>query len=154
MTFEGFKQAKTSSAFCGKSKSKVQSGDENVTINIGLMNFDEKSMRLKAIWGKRLPPKTRRDATHQEILEGSLNKWKLFNKAMIEEDGNYTLLYEDGNEALFMPGQTQDFFLLSKYKEELRGDYRIIVLFLCMEKDYERNYSYHVLGQEPYYSSD
>ena len=53
-----------------------------------------------------------------------------------------------------MPGRTQLFFVLSKYKEELGRDYRRIVLFLCTETDYERIYSYHILGQEPYYSSD
>ena len=50
------------------------------------MNFDERSMRLKDL-GK---------VTHREIQEGGLNKWKLFNKAMIEEDGNYMLLHGDG----------------------------------------------------------
>ena len=54
----------------------------------------------------------------------------------------------------FMPGQTQVFFVLSKYREELGRDYRRIVLFLCMENNYERNYMYHVLGKDPNYSSD
>ena len=49
------------------------------------------------------------------------------------------LLYDNGNEALFMPGQTQEFFVLSEYREELERDYRRIVLFLCTEKNYERN---------------
>ena len=42
MTFEGFKEAKLSSAFRGKSKSKagkVKFEDETVTINIGLKKF-------------------------------------------------------------------------------------------------------------------
>ena len=159
MTFEGFKQAKTSSAYRGKSKSKpkaakVKPEDEKVTINIGLMNFDHRSMMLKPLWGKRLPLKIRSDATHKEILEGGLSKWKIFNKAMIEDDENYMLLYDNGNEALFMPGQTQEFFVLSKYREELGRDYRRIVLFLCTEKNYERNYAYHVLGKDANYSSD
>ena len=72
---------------------------------------------LKPFWGKRLPLKTRKDATHKEILEGGFSKWKIFNKAMIEDDENYMLLYEDGSEALFMPDQTQDFFVLSKYSD-------------------------------------
>ena len=53
-----------------------------------------------------------------------------------------------------MPGQTQDFFVLSKYREELGRGYRRIVLFLCTEKNYERNYTYHVLGKDPNYFSD
>ena len=73
---------------------------------------------LKPLWGKQLPLKIRKDATHKELLESGLSKWKIFNKAMIEDDENY-MLYDDGSEALFMPGQTQDFFVLSKYREEL-----------------------------------
>ena len=103
---------------------------------------------LKPLWGKRLPLKIRKDATHKEILEGGLSKWKIFNKAMIEDDENY-MLYDDGSEALFMPGQTQYFFVLSKYREELGRDYRRIVYFLCTEKNYERNYMYHALGKDP-----
>ena len=64
---------------------------------------------LKPLWGKPLPLKTRKDATHKEILEGGLSKWKIFNKAMIEDDKNYMLFYDDGSEALFMPDQTLDF---------------------------------------------
>ena len=58
MTFEGFKQAKAWNTFRGKSKSKagkVKFEDEMVTINIGLMNFDLRSMMLKPLWGKPLP---------------------------------------------------------------------------------------------------
>jgi len=78
---------------------------------------------MKPLWGKRLPLKTRKDATHKEILEGGLSKWKIFNKAMIEDDENYMLLYDDGSEALFIPGQTQDFFVLSKYSDTFCGTF-------------------------------
>ena len=47
------------------------------------------------------------------------------------------LLYEDGNQALFMPGQTKDFFELSKYKEELGRDYRKLCLYLCTAEDFD-----------------
>ena len=54
---------------------------------------------------------------------------------MTEDGENYMLSYDNGNEAMFMPGQTQDFFVLSKYREELGRDYRRIVLFLCTEEN-------------------
>ena len=83
-----------------------------------------------------------------------LKPWKTFNKAaMIEDDENY-MLYDSGNEALFMPGQTQDFFVLSKYRGDLGRNYHRIFLFLCTEKKYERNYAYHVFGKDPNYSCD
>lgn len=120
-----------------------------MTINIGIMQFDRKSMALKPKWGKRLPLKTKRNASYKDILENGLAKWKVFNKAMIEENENYMLLYDDGSEAIFLPGQGKQFFVLSRYKEELGRDYRRIVLFLCKEEDFEYNYSCHVLGEDP-----
>ena len=68
---------------------------------------------LKPLWGKRLPLKTRKNATHKEILEGGLSKWKIFNKAMIEDDENYMLLYDDGSEALFIIARSNTRFLCS-----------------------------------------
>ena len=59
---------------------------------------------------------------------------------MIEEDEEYLLLYEDGISAQFLPGEGKEFFELSKYKEVLGKDYRIIVLYPCQERDYEYNY--------------
>lgn len=57
---------------------EVEPEDVKVTISIGLMNFDHRSMMLKPLWGKRLPLKIRRDSTHKEILENgkySTKQW-------------------------------------------------------------------------------
>ena len=53
------------------------------------------------------------------------------------QDKEYMLLYEDGNQALFMPGGTKHFFNLSKYKEELGHEYRRICLYLCTVDDFD-----------------
>ena len=92
------------------------------------MNFDRRSMILKPLWGKRLPLKIRKDATHKEILEGGLSKWKMLNKAMIEDAENYMLLY------LFVQGQTQDFFVLSKYIGRNLGATTAELSFSCARK--------------------
>ena len=79
---------------------------------------------------------------------------------MTEDGENYMLSYDNGNEAMFMPGQTHDFFVLSKYREELGRDYRKIVLFLCTEENLREKlrvdsvYNGHVFGKDPNYSSD
>ena len=109
---------------------------ESMTINIGLMLFDEKVMGLKAKWGKKITP----GASYIEILEMGLAKWKAFHKDYVREGLEYKLLFEDGTEARFLPGQSKEFFTLSRYKEELGRDYRRITLFLCTEEDFERNY--------------
>lgn len=111
-----------------------------MTINIGLMLFDEKVMGLKAKWGKKLPIKITPSASYIEILEMELAKWKAFHKDYIREGLEYNLLFEGGMEARFLPGQSKEFFTLSQYKEELSQDYRRITLFLCTEEDFERNY--------------
>jgi len=65
---------------------------------------------------------------------------KVFHKDYISEGLEYKLLFEDGTEARFLPGQSKEFFTLSRYKEELGRDYRRITLFLCTEEDFDRNY--------------
>ena len=118
-------------------------------VRIGIMQLEKNTMILKLKWGKKLPLKIKKSSTRKDILENGLAKWKIFNKTMIEENENYMLLYEDGSEAVFLPGGAKEFFVLSRYREELGRDYRRIILYLCKAKDYECNYSYHVLGEVP-----
>ena len=140
-SFAEWKAEKSSSAFRKKSKVPNKSKEpECVTINIGLMLFDEKVMALKPKWGKKLPIKTTPRAGYMEILESGLAKWKAFHKDYVCEGLEYKLLFEDGTEARFLPGQTKEFFSLSRYKEELGRDYRRVTLFLCTEEDFERSY--------------
>ena len=87
-----------------------------------------------------------------EILETGLTKWKIFHKDFICEGMEYKLLFEDGTEARFLPGQTKEFFTLSRYKEELGRDYRRITLFLCAQENFERNYS--CIFDSPSYEDD
>ena len=104
------------------------------------MLFDEKVMGLKAKWDKKLPIKITPSASYIGILEMGLAKWKAFHKDYAREGLEYKLLFKDGKEARFLPGQSKEFFTLSRYKEELGRDYRRITLFLCTEEDFERNY--------------
>ena len=69
-----------------------------------------------------------------------LAKWKPFHKDYVREGLEYKLLFEDETEARFLPGQSKEFFTLSRYKEELGRDYRRITLFLCREEEFEQNY--------------
>jgi len=92
---------------------------------------------LKAKWGKKLPIKITPSPSYIEFLEMGLAKWKAFHKDYVLEGLEYKLLFEDGTEARFLPGQSKEFFTLSRYKEDLGQDYRQITLFLCTEEDFE-----------------
>ena len=94
-SFAEWKADKSSSAFRKKSKVSNKSQEpESVTINIGLMLFDEKFMGLKAKWGKKLPIKITPSANYIEILEMGLAKWKAFHKDYVREGLEYKLLFE------------------------------------------------------------
>ena len=111
MSFESYVTAKSSEkqACEFRSKKKAPQKDDNVevTINIGLKRFDEAD--LKTIRGKRLPIAVPANATYATILEKAVAKWKAFDRRF-ETTKEYVLLYEDGTQALFMPGRLTVFF--------------------------------------------
>ena len=57
-------------------------------------------------------------APYAEIRSQALSKWKACQSNIYEEEKNYSLVYEDGNQALFLPG-TKEFFHLEAIQ---RGD--------------------------------
>lgn len=48
---------------------------------------------------------------------------------------SYSLVYEDGTNAQFLPGDTKHFFDLEQYRHEYGKDYKNIVLYLCETGD-------------------
>ena len=63
-----------------------------------------------------------------------MSKWKAYQSNIYEEEKEYSLVYEDGTKALFLPG-TKEFFTLKRYKEETGKDYKRIVFYLCTDDD-------------------
>jgi hypothetical protein len=45
-------------------------------------------------------------------------------------------LYEDGQQAVFIPGSDKEPFTLSRYHEELGKDFKRITLFICPNHDF------------------
>jgi len=130
------KEKKSKEKTTKKKKGKEKSA-QNVTITTGLMKHDSSSSSLKKVWGKKLPITVPSDATYSVILDKAVAKWKAFNSFLMEANKEYLLLYEDGKQALYLPGDQQEDFTLSRYKEELGRDYRRICLFICIEDDYD-----------------
>ena len=65
-----------------------------------------------------------------------MEKWKAFYSHLYAESNEYVLLYENGEEALFLPGSKKEFFSLERYQQELGKDFNRITLFLCTSLDY------------------
>ena len=65
-----------------------------------------------------------------------MEKWKAFYSHLYVESNEHVLLYENGEEALFLPGSKKEFFSLERYQQELGKDFNRIILFLCPSFDY------------------
>lgn len=59
---------------------------------------------MKTVRGKRLPINVPKSATCANIRDRAIVKWSAFDRKF-DGERSYVLLYEDGTEALFMPGE-------------------------------------------------
>ena len=69
------------------------------------------------------------------VRQKAEEKWKAYYRNLYEESQTYLLLYEDGQQVLFLPG-TSELFSLKRYQEEIGKDYNRIHLYLCTTEDY------------------
>lgn len=134
-SFNEFKKAKGKEWKSHVSK-KEKNMDGNVSINIGLYEWNCKDRKLKPKRGKRTALTVSNTAPYAEVLCNAVNKWKLFHSDCYDEKEDYMLLLEDGKEALFLPGSHKEFFTLKRYREELGKDYNKIILYLCTRSDF------------------
>ena len=70
-------------------------------------------------------------ANYKTLLDKTAEKWKNFHSNLYEDDKEYTLLLQDRQEAVYLPGTNKGFFSLVRYKQELLKDYKQITFFLC-----------------------
>lgn len=115
-----------------RSKKKKNKQSEEVNINIGIKTLIDGS--LKTMRGKRLPIRVPKSSTYKQVLSEGVEKWKKFDRCF-DASKSYALVYEDGTNAQFLPGQTKHFFDLEKYRQEYGKDYKSIVLYLCETDD-------------------
>jgi hypothetical protein len=114
----------------------AKSKERDVCINIGLLEWNIKESILKPKRGKKLVLRVSNKANYKTVCSQAVEKWKAFYSHLYSESDDYVLLYENGEEALFLPGSTKEFFSLERYQEELGKDYNRITLFLCTSFDY------------------
>ncbi|XP_048579358.1 uncharacterized protein LOC125560950 [Nematostella vectensis] len=135
-SFVGFKKGKDGKPTKKQLKDKNKPEEANdVIINIGLKVFSEGELKDKR--GKKLAIKVNKHASYKELLEQAKLKWADFQRNLYSEGTEYVLLYEDGQEALFLPGTSKEFFTLEKYKQAALKDYKRITLYLCTVNDIE-----------------
>ncbi|CAH3171424.1 unnamed protein product, partial [Porites lobata] len=90
---------------CKQKKAGSASDKEiEVQINIGLMVWSDKNVCIKPKRGKRLALRVSNKATYKVILQKAVEKWRAFNSDLYDENEDYILLLENGEEAQFLPG--------------------------------------------------
>ena len=114
----------------GKSK------EREVCINIGLFDWNYKENILKPKRGKKLVLRVSNKVNYKTLCNKAVEKWKAFYSHLYVETNEYVLLYENGEEALFLRGSKKEFFSLERYQQELGKDFNRITLFLCTSVDY------------------
>ena len=67
---------------------------EEVTISIGLMEWNEKETKIKVKRGKRISCVVANDDTKVAILRKAVAKWKHYHKNLHDSGEMYSLLYE------------------------------------------------------------
>ena len=133
--FKARKEAARSTNF--RSSKKAKPSEKDVTIRIGMFQFDPEKNILKPQWGKNLSLLVGPNSTYSVIHSKAIEKRKAHDRHFkkMSQDEEYELLYPDGSHALFLPGQCKTFFDLQVYKEDLGVPFSRVTLYLCSKSD-------------------
>ena len=110
---------------------KKKEEDPFVLINIDLMRFIGPDV-ITPIRGKTLPMKVRKDSGYAEVFTEALVKRQAHDQ-VFDSKTRRKLVYPDGQLAINLPSQQEEFTLLN-YKEDLGKPYNKITLYLCPEE--------------------
>ena len=115
---------------------KKHETSNEVVIMIGLLQYNPNELRLKPVRGKRISLKVKKNDGYINILIAATDKWKDYCPEAYDEEKQYTLCYENGQESILMPGDGEP-FNLNKYKLATGKDFKRLVLYLCLQEDVE-----------------
>ena len=109
--FKARKEASRSNFFKPSAK-RPKGPEKDVTIRIGIFQLDCVTGVLKPQWGKTLPLSVDRNSNYSTVLERALTKRKVHDRHFDKrcKDEEFELLYPDGSQALFLPGEGRKFF--------------------------------------------
>lgn len=87
----------------GKGKASQQK-DKDVIIYTGIAEWQHKTDTLRKKHGKRLALTVNTLDPPAVLLEKALNKWKAYHSNCYNKDGNYVLVFEEFQEAVYISG--------------------------------------------------
>ena len=90
---------------------KENKKDAEVTIFIGILEWNENAGCLKQERSKRIPIRVPTAITCGDLQSKEEEKWKTFHSNLYIQGEIYYLLYEDGLKADFLPGSFEHFDL-------------------------------------------
>ncbi len=141
-TFQATKRKERASNFRpkGNTVKRKKSGDDNsgeVAINFGIMFFD--GNQLKPQRSANLSVKVPKVSTKDELLAAGLAKHKAHSKNLIKDNIKYVLLYPDGSLVIDKLRESDEGFVLYKYKNEYGKAYQRINFYICPSRDYNEH---------------
>ena len=71
------------------------------------MKWSEEILKLKPMRGKRVTLKVSKEAPYKSMCEKAVEKWKAYHNNLYDEDEDYVLLLDSGQEAIFLPGSAK-----------------------------------------------
>ena len=107
--------------------------NETVKIHAGIMLYD--GQELKSQHGKSLLLSLKKSVNTDDLLNAAQNKHKAHSKNLIKPNAMYVMLYPDGSKFAKLK-ETDEDFVLHKYKMECNKLYHGITFFLCQEFDH------------------
>ena len=125
-TLKSFEQFRKLRGKQWKTKCSKKTKKEEVTISVGLLEWKETDMKLKPVRWKRIALRVSNKAPYTVISSKAIEKWKAYQSQFYIEEEEYMLVFEDGKEAQFLPGNVE-FFNLLRYHEEIGKDDKRIV---------------------------
>ena len=151
--YQELKKEKRASHFrCDKKSKKANVENlEEVTVNVGVMKYD--GLEMKAQRGKtfNMPFKVRKGCGKKELMAAAFAKSKAHNKVDTKTMEHYELLYADATVVEKLK-ESDEPFILHKYKREYGKAYSRITFYLCLHSELQ-NYKLSLL-KEVIVSSD
>ena len=124
----------------GTGKSKCQATEdltEHVKVNVGIMVNNGSG--LQPLRGKGLSVSVRKNCGRDELLKAATDKHKAHSTDIINPlCTSFTLLYSDGT-AIDKLRESNDDFVLHKYKNECGKQYQRITFYLCTALDFSKS---------------
>ena len=133
-----------------KNRNATERLEDKVTVNVGFMKYD--GVDMKGQRGKSLPVTITKSSDRQELMGAVFAKLKAHNTVPeMKAIGDYELLYPDAT-VVEKLRESDELFVLHKYKKEYGKPYNRIAFYLSLKTDLFK-YKLHTLKEAMYSSA-